>query len=89
MPPSRDGDIGGVPHEVAGDREAAAEDVPDSGVGGAGTTSKTNQDQGPTVDPLPKWQLSAKKMGVIHFFMYQLTSEKKYKKLHLILYYRI
>ena len=73
MPPSRDGDIGGVPHEVAGDREATAEDVPDSSVGGAGTTSKTNQDQGPAVYPLPKWQLSAKKIrviGMIFFCMY-------------------
>ena len=61
MSSSRDGDVGGVPHQVAGDREAAAEDVPDSSVGGAGTTSKTNNDQSPAVDPLPKWQLSGNK----------------------------
>ena len=49
------GDISGVPHEVAGHRETAAEDVIDSNDCGTDTSSHTNDDQGPTVDPLPNW----------------------------------
>ena len=57
MSPSRDCDISGVPHEIAGDREAAAEDVPDSSDSGTGTPSYSYQDEGPAIDPLPQGQL--------------------------------
>ena len=49
------GNISGVSHHIAGDRETAAEDVIDGNNSGADTTGYANEDKTPAVDPLPEW----------------------------------
>ena len=57
MTPSTDCDIVGFHHDIAGNRETAADNVLDCGVGGAAAACQSNNDEHPTVDPLPHWQL--------------------------------
>ena len=54
---SRDGNISGVPHEIAWYRETVGEYihiyVPNSSVGGTTSTRDTKHNQSPAVDPFP------------------------------------
>ena len=61
MPTARDGDVGGVLHEVAGDGHAGREDVEerlDCGQTPAGDTQHYEQ---PAVDSLPLWDYPGEK----------------------------
>ena len=51
------GSIINIIHKVAGNREAACEDILAGGVCGAAAACQSNNDEHPTVDPLPHRQL--------------------------------
>ena len=53
MSASCNSNIGSVPQKIAGNGHAAAEDVPNSSVGGTAATRDTNHDQNPAVDTFP------------------------------------